>query len=152
EDARIMVGESRLTLAMVDFYLAQTQEEGSQRTDALTKSIKDFDAIYQDFQEVFLGWRAHFWHARILQELGKTGDAKDIYEEVVARDERNIPEVDDNRQAARTRTLRKTGLEPFFAEVEQYYLQTLYQLSKKEYLEEIETWRPLHRANSEKCS
>jgi len=152
EEARIMVGESRLTLAMVEFYLAQTREEGSQRSDALTKSINDFDAIYHDFQEVFLGWRAHFWHARILQELGKIVDAKDIYEEVVARDERNIDEADDPKQAARSRTLRKTGLEPFFSEVEQYYLQTLYRLSKKEYLEEIETWRPLHRANSEKCT
>jgi len=152
EEIRIMVGESRLTLAMVDFYLAQTQAEGSPRTEALTKSIADFDAIYHDFQDAFLGWRAHFWHARILQELGKTEDAKDIYEEVAVHDERNIEEVDDSKQAVRTRILRKTGLESFFAEVEQYYLQALYQISKRDYLEEIENWRPLHKPNSERCA
>jgi len=79
EDARIMVGENRLTLAMVDFYLAQTQQSGPARTAALTTCIKEFDDIYQDHRERFVGWRAHVWHARILQELGQPSDAKDIY-------------------------------------------------------------------------
>ena len=78
-------------------------------------------------------------------------EAKDIYEEVVACDERNIEEVDESKQAGRARALRKTGMEGFFADVEQYYLQTLYQLNKKDYLEEVETWRAVHKANSERC-
>ena len=42
-------------------------------------------------------------------------------------------------------------MEGFFADVEQYFLQTLYQLDKKEYLEEVERWRSVHKVNSEKC-
>ena len=156
-EAITMVGENRLTVAMVDFYLAQTQEEGARRTEALNKSIKDFDGIYQDFREkqnigeAFIGWKAHFFHGRILQELGNFKDAKDIYEEVVSCDERNIEEMDESRTAVRTRALRRTGMEGFFADVEQYFLQTLCQLDKKEYLEEVERWRSVHKANSEKC-
>ena len=61
--AEVMLGENRLTVAMVDFYLAYTLE-GAERTAALTKSIKEFDAIYQDYREAvyereaFIGWRA----------------------------------------------------------------------------------------------
>lgn len=155
EDAVVMAGENRLTVAMVDFYLAQTQEAGAQRTAALTKCIKEFDSIYQDYKELFLGWRAHFWHGRILQELGETNDAKSIYEEVAACDERNIADVGETTLASRTKALKKTGLEDFFADVEQYYLQTLYQLSDKkvckDYFDEASTWRAAHKANSEKC-
>ena len=42
-------------------------------------------------------------------------------------------------------------MEDFFANVEQYYLQTLYQLSKRDYLEEVKSWRAAHKTNSEKC-
>jgi hypothetical protein len=88
ENAVIMVGESRLTVAMVDFYLAQTQPDGPERTAALTKTMKEFDAIYQDFRaygdsrKAFLALRAHFWNGRLLQELGNANDAKIIFEEV----------------------------------------------------------------------
>ncbi|MGO9113503.1 MAG: hypothetical protein ACLP9L_30090 [Thermoguttaceae bacterium] len=151
ENAAIIVGENRLTVVMVDFYLAQSQEDGPQRTAALTKLIKDFDAIYQDYREAFLGWKAHFFHGRILQELGQISEAKDIYEEVAACDEHNIEDLGDSKQTTRLKTLKRTGLEDFFADVEQYYLQTLYQVSKKDYLEEIRTWRAAHKALSEKC-
>ncbi len=117
ENAAISVGEDRLNVAMVDFYLAQTLEDGPQRTEVLTKSIKEFDAIYQDYREAFLGWKAHFFHGRILQELGQTGDAKDIYEEVAACDERNIEDVGESKQTARLKALKRTGLEDFFADV-----------------------------------
>ena len=70
---------------------------------------------------------------------------------MVSCDERNIEEVDESKTAVRTRALRKTGMEGFFADVEQYFLQTLYQLDKKEYLEEVERWRSVHKVNSEKC-
>ena len=151
ENAAVMVGENRLTVAMVDFYLAQTVEDGPQRTELLTKSIKEFDAIYQEYRETFVGWKAHFFHGRILQELGQISDAKYIYEEVAACDERNYEDVGESRQTTRLKALKRTGLEDFFADVEQYYLQTLYRLSKDDYLEEVQTWRAAHKANSERC-
>jgi hypothetical protein len=157
ESAAALVGENRLTVAMVDFYLAQTLATATERAAELTRLIKVFDGIYQTYREAqtareaFLGWRAHFWNGRIFQELGQFADARAIYEEVAACDERNIEEVGDNRVAVRARSARKTGLEDFFAEVEQYYLQTLFQLSKKEYLDEVKAWRAVHKANSENC-
>ena len=81
--------------------------------------------------------------------MGQTNDAKLIFEEVTACDPGNIEDTDD-KQPGRTRVLRPTGLEGFFADVEQYFLQTLYQLSKKDYLEEADTWRAKHKALSEK--
>jgi tetratricopeptide (TPR) repeat protein len=155
ETAAIMVGDNRLTVAMVDFYLAQTREATPQRTEELNKLIKVFDAIYQEYREAFLGWRAHFWHGRILQELGQLSDAKAIYEEVAACDERNIEELGESKVAVRAKSVRRTGLEDFFAEVEQYYLQVLYQTANKdyrEYLEEVATWRNAHKANSQLCN
>ena len=157
DPAEILDGENRLTVAMVDFYLAQTQEEGAPRTEALNKSLKDFDGIYQAFRtfqdprKVFVGLRAHFWHGRLLQELGNANDARVIFEEVLAGDVLNIEDSGGDPQAGRGRAARKTGLEDFFADVEQYYLQTLYKLSKKEYLEEVRDWRTKHKAVSEKC-
>ncbi|MEI8375580.1 MAG: hypothetical protein WCJ35_22390 [Planctomycetota bacterium] len=155
-DAAIMVGENRLTVAMIDFYLAQTQEEGSQRTAALTKSTKDFDSIYQEFREAsqdqrraFLGCRAHFWHARILQELGQASEAKAIFDEVTSYD--TVEDPSENKQPGKPKSLKPTGLEGFFADVEQYYLRTLHQLSEKDYFEEAKTWRATHKTNSEKC-
>jgi len=155
-DAAIMLGENRLTVAMIDFYLAQTQEDSSQRTAALTKSIKDFDSIYQEFREAsqdqrraFLGCRAHFWHARILQELGQASEAKAIFEEVTPYD--TVEDPSENKQTGRAKVPKPTGLEGFFADVEQYYLQTLFQLSKKDYAEEVKTWRAAHKTNSERC-
>jgi tetratricopeptide (TPR) repeat protein len=159
--AVIALGENRLNLAMIDFYMAQTQGDGPQRTAALSKLVKDFDGVYQDFREAiqdphkaFLSWRAHFWHARILLELGKTREALDVFEEVTACDPRNIDEVTvGGAPASRGRPAKSaaTGFEDFFAEVEQYYLQTLYRINKKDYLEEVESWRGVHKVLSEKC-
>jgi hypothetical protein len=60
--------------------------------------------------------------------------------------------VAETKGAARTKAaVKKTGLEDFFADVEQYYLKTLYQVSQKDYLEEVKTWRAVHKAASEKC-
>jgi tetratricopeptide (TPR) repeat protein len=146
------VGENRLSVAMIDFYLADTQEAGAERTTALTKCIKEFDKIFQDFRESFLGMRSHFWHARTLQELGKVDEAKDIYEEVLAYDEHNIQGVDDNKTTARVRAAKITGREGFFADVEHYYVQLVYKHSQREYVEEVDNWRALHEANSKYCS
>ena len=160
-EATIMVGENRMTVAMVDFYLAFTLPPGGERTAALTKCIKEFDAIYQAFRETqivgkaFVGWRAHFWHGRICQELGQLSDAKAIYEEVAAHDERNISDINETKLATQAKERKATGFEDFFADVEQYYLQALWLLSDKkvckEYLDEAGSWRKAHKANSERC-
>ncbi len=157
EEAIVVLGENRLTLAMIDFYVAQAQ--AAQRTALLTKLVKDFDAIYQDFRDALpgtrralLAWRAHFWHARTLQELGRTRDALDVYEEVVACNTKDIEDVAGATVAPKAKNTKPTGLEDFFAEVEQYYLQTLYRMNKKDYLEEVDAWRTKNKALSEKCS
>jgi hypothetical protein len=154
ENAIIMVGENRLTLAMIDFYLAYTQETGSERNAALNKCVNEFDSIFQDFRDDFLGWRAHFWHGRILQELGQTEDARDLFEEVAAHDERNIEDVGEsqNRVLSKAKAMKKTGYEGFYADIEQFYLQTLYKLNKKDYMEEVKSWRLAHKLNSENCT
>jgi tetratricopeptide (TPR) repeat protein len=154
----VMVGENRSTVAMVDFYLAQTLEDSSQRTAALTKSTKDFDAIYQAYREAyddpgkaFLACRAHFFHARILQELGQYNESRAVFEEVLAFDRTDVEEP-DSKPTGRGAKAAKTGLEGFFADVEHYYLQVLYQLNKKDYSEEVKKWRVSHKANSETCA
>ena len=139
EDAVVMVGENRLTVAMVDFYLAQTQEEGPQRTDALTKSIKEFDAIYQDFREALPRDGG--------PTSGTAGFSRNWARSATPRTStKKWPPATSATSRRSTTTGRRpeqelceeTGLEGFFADVEQYYLQTLYQLNKKDYLEEVE--------------
>jgi hypothetical protein len=152
ENAIMMVGENRVTVAMIDFYLAYTQEEGSERTAALTKCAKEFDSIYQDFRDLFLGWKAHFWHGRIMQVLGQTEEARDIFEEVAAHDAKNIEDTGDQGRAGTRAKPKPTGLEGFFADVEQYYLQTLFKLNKKDYMEEVQSWRRDHKQLSEFCT
>ena len=66
--------------------------------------------------------------------------------------DRTDVEEPDSKPTGRRAKAAKTGLEGFFADVEQYYLQVLYQLNKKDYLEEVKTWRASHKANSERCS
>jgi hypothetical protein len=154
ETITFMVGENRLMVAMIDFYLAYTEEASSQRGAALTKCAKEFDDIFQDFRDVFLGSRAHFWQGRTILELGQFQEARDILEEVAARDPRNIEDVGDTKNpiAARAMAKKKTGLEDFFADVQQYYLQSLFKVNKKDYMEEVKTWRLKHKPNSENCA
>ena len=85
--------------------------------------------------------------------MGEVPDARDIYEEVAVCDPANLPDLSGNRppKTASPPPTPPTGLEGFWANVERYYLQTLYHLSKRDYLVEIRTWRPAHEAKSKTC-
>ena len=158
----IHLGENRLTVAMVDFYLAVTQAEAPARTTALTEIDERVRRHLPRLPrvpgppQVFLALRAHFWQGRIIQELGQLNDAQTVYEEVVVGDRvprrtAGKPSTGSACQGVGPEAGEKTGLEDFFADVEQYYFQMLYQMSKKDYLEEIKEYRTTHKANSEKC-
>ncbi len=56
-----------------------------------------------------------------------------------------------SRQASKGQSQGNTFVEAFFADVEQYYLQTLYETSKKEYVEEVKSYRASHKTTSDKC-
>ena len=147
-------GRNRLAVAMVDFYLAQTQEAGPKRTADLTRCIKEFDAIYQEYRETFLGWRAISGTPGFCR-TGQVQRCKGGLRRSGRLGRPQHPGGGRDALAIRRKAVKKTGLEDFFAEVEQYYLQTLYRLSDKkvckEYIEEAASWRTAHKANSEKC-
>ncbi len=151
-EARFLVGENRLTICMIDFYLAQSMKisNPAERTGRLGNLAKEFDDIFQKFRESdsLLEKRAHFWTGRVLQEQGKLKEAKDVYEEVSAADPANIQDS-DSTNPNRLQIRAKTGLEPFFAEVEFSYLKALHTLAASEYLKETREWRVTHKQNSE---
>ena len=119
-----------------------THRRADQVDQGLRRHLPGVPRSLPGSRKAFLGCRAHFLHARILQELGKINEAKDVYEEVAACDRTQHRGAPTSKPAAdEARPSEATGLEGFFANVEQYYLQTLYQLNKKDYLEEVETWR-----------
>jgi len=155
EDRFLQLGENRLKLSMVDFYLALTQADAAQRAADFDKVAKDFDKTYQDYRDYFLGWEAHYWNARIMQQQEKNKEAKDIYEEVLAHDETDVPDSSTAGAATPADRRAQRGREPrmedyFFAEVEQHYLQTLYAAAKADYFREVKEWRKSHKNISEK--
>ena len=135
-DAAIMVGENRLTVAMVDFYLAQTQEAGPQRTAALTKCDQGIRRHLPGLPRS-LPWA--FMAGPLLARADPAGTGPDQRRQGHLRRSGGLRRPTTSRRWAtssrrraqeRERPLQKTGLEDFFADVEQYYLQTLYQLSQ----------------------
>ena len=149
------MGENRLTVAMVDFYLAQTLEDGAAAHRRADKSVKEFDAIYQDFREAFLGWRAHFWHGRILQELGKTQRRQGHLRRSGGlrrpqhRGSGRRAQPADKSQKGRSKT---TGLGRFLRRRRAVLsANAIPTVQGQDYLEEVKTWRAAHKANSERC-
>jgi hypothetical protein len=153
--ALLAVGESRLRLAMVEFYIALTEESVAERNAKFAKVAKEFESIYKDFDEEFVGWEAHYWNARILQEQGRNQDARDYYEEVQAHDVTDVPDATaGDKQVPDRRASRKRDPELedfFFAEVERQYLKILFTVTKTEYYKEVDEWRKNHIASREKC-
>jgi hypothetical protein len=154
--ASAQLAENRLKLAIVDFYLALIQESPAERSAQFDKVAKDFEGIHQDFSETFIGWEAHYWNARILQEQGRLKDSRDYYEEVQANDLSDLPDSTAGTKPAakQQRPQRKKNPEledHFFADVEQQFLKVLYAVSKSDYYKEVEDWRKAHKFNRETC-
>ncbi len=155
EAAFIQAGESRLRLAMVEFYLGLTEESTADRDAKFSIVAKEFESIYQEYGDFFIGWEAHYWNARILQEQGRNQDARDYYEEVQAHDATDVPDAaaGDKRAAVRrTPSNRDPELEDyFFSDVERQFLKVLYSVARTEYYKEVLDWRTTHTAAREKC-
>lgn len=80
--------ELRFKAGLANYYLAQTYADPAdpQRKPILEKAAKLFDDIYQDYRDSSHNGclLAHLWHGQVLEELGQSTTAQDIYEEVLA--------------------------------------------------------------------
>jgi hypothetical protein len=155
QEALFAAAESRLRLAMVEFYIALTQDSAAERDEKFAKVAPEFERIYQEFGEEFVGYEAHYWNARILLEEGRNQDARDYLEEVQAHDESDVPDsAAGDKQPAVARTPKKKEPEPqdyFFSEVERQLLKVLYTIARSEYYKEVKDWRRIHGPMREKC-
>ena len=123
--------EVQFQLALIDYYLAQTYsdpKESRQRVAALNKAAVAFDDIFQHNRSTVTGLFAHMWHGKTSEELGKLDDALDIYDEVLSR------APDPNERSA------PTGLEPLFAQVEQFRLMIVAKQKPTHFLPEAMAW------------
>jgi hypothetical protein len=159
QEALLRVGEGRLRVAMIDFYLALTQPAASERKGRFEQVAKEFEEIYKAFNGDFVGWQAHYWNARILQEEGRNAEARDYYEEVQANDQSDVPDAAAGDRGGRApRAPRKSQPDwddNFFSEVERQFLKVLYAVDRNGetgYYKEIEDWRKTHAPNRETCT
>lgn len=78
--------ESKLKLAGVDFYLAQTylDPKAPERMTALQTASQGFDWLYERFPGTEVGLRAQLWRAKVVEELGKPAEALERYDELLA--------------------------------------------------------------------
>src|SRR6185503_16165860 len=84
--AQVGLMESKLKLAGVDFYIAKTYPNPSapERSSALKTAEKGFEWVAQRCRDSEVGLRAQLWQAKVAEELGKSSDAMDLYNEVLA--------------------------------------------------------------------
>ena len=154
-EAQLQVGEGRLNLANVDFCLALAQPSKAERKARFATVAKEFESIYREYVEDYVGWEAHYGNARILQEEGRNAEAKDVYEEVQANDTSDVP---DAAQGEKQTTIRRAARKSqpdwedgFFSAVERQYLKVLYATAPSEYYAEVVDWRKAHGPSREKC-
>lgn len=121
----------RLQTAQVDYYLSKTypDSQGDERRAALRKAAREFDDFFQANRMNTLGLQAHKWFGKMLEELGDTATAIEVYDEVLVNDsDANQPTTDPKLQA-------------FFAEVALSRLQLLAQQgSGEQFLAEATEW------------
>lgn len=154
-EAKLQIGEGRLNLANVDFCLALAQPTKAERDARFAKVAKEFDGIYREFVDDYVGWEAHYGSARILQEEGRIKEAKDYYEEVQVNDTSDVPDVmAGDRKVAVARAARKSQPDwedNFFSAVERQYLKVLYATAPRDYYEEVKEWRRVHGPSRQTC-
>jgi hypothetical protein len=133
-------------LALVDYFKAQTYVDPANAADrklALNTAAKALDLYYQQHRNDdplsklgrtgFIGAQyAHTWYGKAVEELNDPGQAKDVYDEVLA----NMPDPPDPKKAK----VDQTGLEPSLARAKFYSLQLLANDPKqqKAYLDQAE--------------
>ena len=155
-EAYFQAGESRLKLAMVEFYVALTQDSTAERDARFSKVAPEFESIYQKYGDEFVGYEAHYWNARILLEQGRNQDARDYLEEVQAHDLTDVPDAAAGEKQApvrRASSRKEPELEDyFFSEVERQLLKVMFAVAKNDYYKEVLDWRKAHASAREKCS
>ena len=155
QEAYFQAGDSRLRVAMVEFYIALTQDSTAERDARFAKVAPEFESIYQKYGDEFVGYEAHYWNARILLEEGRNQDARDYLEEVQAHDLSDVPDAAaGEKQATLARALKKREPELedyFFSEVERQLLKVMYIVARRDYDKEVDDWRKAHGPTREKC-
>jgi hypothetical protein len=129
------LSDTQFKLALVDYYLAQTcpGPKSAERLAALKKAAQAFDDIFQRNRDNDIGTKAHMWHGKTVEESGDFQTALDIYDEVLAR----APDPADRGSSA--------GLEPLFAQVEQFRLAIVAKKTPKLFLSEAAAWMKEYR-------
>ncbi len=122
--------DSRMKVAMVDYYMAQTylDPKAAKAKESLTTCSKELDAIYQENRGTLIGVYAHLWTGKIEDELGHEDLALDIYDEVGAG---------ENDGTER----KETGLEDLYAQAFNFRMQIKHRKQGAgPFLEEAEEW------------
>ena len=85
KDAELSLLEARFNLAYTDYLLAQTTSgpEDDERKKLLTAAAEQLDAIFQEYRGQRVGYLAHLWHGKAIEELGDQATAMDYYDEVL---------------------------------------------------------------------
>jgi hypothetical protein len=147
--------ESRLKVAMTDFYLAMTYlRKTPERVKGMQKAAKTFDEVYQNptYRSTIWGLTSHYYTGRALQEEDKNEDAKEIFDEVLASDAQTLLGTTQEtvKPARKPPAPVATPLDDLMAEVEQHYLQCVAVASIRDYLKEALEWRTLKKPLMEK--
>ncbi len=137
-DAKLDWYEVRMSLAMADYYIAQTylDHKAGPRKEALKAAGKAFDAIYQENRGVLtilgvLSLYAHVWDGKCADEMGDEVKAQDIYDEVSAME----PEGSSDARA------KPSGIEPLLSQNANFnMLITLRKKGAEAYLDDAGAW------------
>ena len=119
---------------------------------------KEFEGIYQEYAEDFVGWEAHYGNARTCRKRAATRKPGTISEEVQAADASDVPDAGaGEKQPAVPRVPRKSQPDwedNFFSAVERQYLKVLYAVDRngdQGYYKEFKDSRKMHGPSREKC-
>ena len=80
--------EGRFQTGYCDYLAAQTlnaqdPEQGPDHKQRLVNASRIFDSIFQDYRGLRIAVLAHFWHGRVLEEMGDEAAALELYEETL---------------------------------------------------------------------
>lgn len=131
--------ETRVKVAMVDYYVAQTypapdataakdDPADKPRKDAYAKAAKALDEIHQENRTLTVGVYALMWQGKCVDELGDLATADEIYNEVLAFGPDEPGE-------------KPTGMEQMLAQANQFHLNLVRRRDGiKEYFKKADQW------------